>query len=177
MVTTSGLAPRTAHESGDGVTVRHCPFCGAGQVIGRSDGNTECSFCNSAFLVRVQPLYSAFPQSVGGVPVQIPGMPPPADPMAAQGLPPGAGGADDEGGDGDPFGQDGGAAEDDPAKSSGGTAAGGPPQFGGGEGGKGGSDSGSKKDGGPPKKESFLTGRGPVLDRDAYLAYLAGRVL
>jgi hypothetical protein len=140
-----------AHQSGDGVAIYHCPFCGSGQVIGRSDGNTECSFCNQSFLVRVQPMFSAFPQSVDGMPMQIPGMPPPTQP----GMPPGAEGA--EGGD------DGGA----------------PPFGGGGDGGDSGSDDSGSDDsgGGPPfgKKESvFRVTGGRSLGRDAYVDYLAG---
>lgn len=170
---------RQAHQSGDGVTIRHCPFCGSGQVIGRSDGDVECGFCNQAFLVRVQPMFSAFPQSVGGMPVQIPGMPPPQSGMPGMPgqMPPGAGGEDgEEDQDGaPPFG----GGDEDPSVSSGGSAASGPPQFGGGEGGKGSSDSGSdkdSKDSGPPKKQSFHTAQGSQVGYDAYLAYLAGKV-
>jgi hypothetical protein len=174
----TGLAPKTAHESGDGVTIRHCPFCGSGQVIGRSDGNAECSFCNNSFLVRVQPMYSAFPQSVGGMPVQIPGMPPPSQPGMGGPVPPGAEG-DEEGDeeDGNPFGGDGG--EEDPSEKAGGSAAGGPPSFGGGEGGKGSSDSGGGKDdsSGPPQKQSFRTAQGQRLNTDDYMAYLAWKVV
>jgi hypothetical protein len=152
-----------AHQSGDGVAIYHCPFCGSGQVIGRSDGNTECSFCNQSFLVRVQPMFSAFPQSVDGMPMQIPGMPPPTqpgmppggDPNDPNAMPPGAEGA--EGGD------DGGA----------------PPFGGGGDGGDSGSDDSGSDDsgGGPPfgKKESvFRVTGGRSLGRDAYVDYLAG---
>jgi hypothetical protein len=153
------LRPVQAHQSGDGITIAHCPFCGSGQVIGRSDGNTECSFCNQSFLVRVQPMYSAFPQSIGGMPVDIPGMPP----AAAPGMPPGgdpmaAGGAPgEEGDDGSgapPFGQD--AADEG--------------DEGGGEG------SGDDSGGGPPfgKKESaYRTVSGRALRRGAYIDYLA----
>lgn len=148
-----------AHQSGDGITIAHCPFCGSGQVIGRSDGNTECSFCNQSFLVRVQPMYSAFPQSIGGMPVDIPGMPPAAapgmppggDPMA-EGAPPGAEGEDGEGAP--PFGQDGGdgAGGDDAEDDSGDDSGGGPP-FG--------------------KKESaYRTVSGRALQRGAYVDYL-----
>ena len=38
---------RIAHQSGDSETIFHCPFCGSGQVIARSDGTTNCSFCFS----------------------------------------------------------------------------------------------------------------------------------
>lgn len=78
---------RTAHDSGDGMTIMHCPFCGGGQVIGRSDGTVECEFCGTAFTVQVQPMYSGFPQSVGGAPFPIPGMPGQIGPAAPAGDP------------------------------------------------------------------------------------------
>ncbi len=62
-----------AHDSGDSVTIFHCPFCGSGQVIARSDGSVECEFCHAAFTVQVQPEFSAFPQTIGGGPVDVPG--------------------------------------------------------------------------------------------------------
>lgn len=64
-----------AHDSGDGETIFHCPFCGSGQVIARSDGTVECEFCSTAFTVQVQPQMPAFPQTIDGVPQQVPGMP------------------------------------------------------------------------------------------------------
>lgn len=66
---------REAHDSGDGETIFHCPFCGGGQVWARSDGTTMCDFCDAAFTVQVQPVRSAMPQTVNGQPVQVPGMP------------------------------------------------------------------------------------------------------
>lgn len=155
-----------AHQSGDGITICHCPFCGSGQVIGRSDGNTECSFCNQSFLVRVQPMFSAFPQTIDGMPVQIPGMPPPTmpgmppggDPNDPNAMPPGADGAMPPEG-----GEDGGDA----------------PPFGGGDEGDSGAsdDSGSDDDsgGGNPfgKKESSYRVGGRQLGRAAYVDYLA----
>ncbi len=173
---------RHAHESGDGIQICHCPFCGSGQVIGRSDGNTECQFCNQAFLVRVQPLYSAFPQQVGGVPVQIPGMPPAGSPPMSGGMPPGQEGdasADPDadpnatgapGGDGvgkPPFandGSDGGASgspagddkKADPVKDKDDNSGGGKPPFG--------------------KKSSSLryrTADGRMVEPTVYLRYLA----
>lgn len=163
----SKLPQVLAHQSGDGITIAHCPFCGSGQVLGRSDGNTECSFCNQSFLVRVQPMFSAFPQSIDGMPVDIPGMPPGAapgmppggDPMAA-GAPPGVDGED--GGGAPPFGGD----------SDGGDSGSeeGPPDSGGSD-----DDSG----GGPPfgKKESaYRTAAGHHLVRTAYVDYLASQL-
>jgi hypothetical protein len=64
-----------AHDSGDGQTIYHCPFCGGGQVIGRGDGTTECDFCHTSFTVQVQPQIAAMPQTVNGVPQEMPGMP------------------------------------------------------------------------------------------------------
>ncbi|PPS89442.1 hypothetical protein [Streptomyces sp. MH60] len=159
------LRPVVAHQSGDGVTIAHCPFCGSGQVIGRSDGNTECSFCNQAFLVRVQPMFSAFPQSVDGMPVQIPGMPPPTapglppggDPNDPNAMPPGAESQEDSGAP--PFGQDSAGGDSDSGD--------GPPDSGGDD-----DDPG----GGPPfgKKESSYRAGGRQLVRGAYVDYLAG---
>jgi hypothetical protein len=66
---------KQAHDSGDGETIYHCPFCGSGQVIARSDKTIECQFCHVCFTVQVQPEFSAFPQTIDGVPVAVPGMP------------------------------------------------------------------------------------------------------
>lgn len=66
---------KEAHDSGDSLTVFHCPSCGSGQVLGRSDNTIECQFCGLCFSVQVQPRFSAFPQTVNGVPMQVPGMP------------------------------------------------------------------------------------------------------
>lgn len=64
-----------AHDSGDTETIFHCPFCGGGQVWGRSDGTTQCDFCQAAFTVQVQPMRNAMPQTINGQPVAVPGMP------------------------------------------------------------------------------------------------------
>lgn len=64
-----------AHDSGDGATIFHCPFCGSGQVIGGSDGTVECEFCHTRFTVQVQPNMPSMPQTVDGQPFPIPGMP------------------------------------------------------------------------------------------------------
>lgn len=159
-----------AHQSGDGVTIAHCPFCGSGQVIGRSDGNTECAFCNQSFLVRVQPMFSAFPQSIDGMPVQIPGMPPPTmpglppggDPNDPNAMPPGAEGEPGDGGappfGGDSDGGDSGSGDGPPGSDSG-----------------GGDDSKDDSGGGPPwAKNSVYRGGGRALGRTAYVDYLAG---
>lgn len=66
---------KVAHDSGDGQTIYHCPFCGSGQVIANSDGTVECEFCHTSFTVQVQPEFPAFPQTINGSPVDVPGMP------------------------------------------------------------------------------------------------------
>lgn len=78
----------TAHVSGNQIDVLHCPFCGSGAVIARSDGTIECGYCTSVFTVQVQPAYAGFPQSVDGQPYQWPGMPDPNAVMAPD-TPPG----------------------------------------------------------------------------------------
>jgi GNAT superfamily N-acetyltransferase len=93
----------TAHDSGDSQRIFHCPFCGAGQVIGRSDGTTECEFCQAHFTVQVQPQFNSFPQTINGQPVQIPGMPGQNDALVGDTMPPGgAPGAPGEPGNPDP---------------------------------------------------------------------------
>ena len=57
---------KTAHDPGDSQITSHCPFCGSGQVIGRSDGNIECEFCGMTYLVRIQPMFTGMPQNPMG---------------------------------------------------------------------------------------------------------------
>lgn len=64
-----------AHDSGDGETLYHCPFCGAGQLVGNADGTAQCQFCNTTFTVQVQPNQPEMPQTVDGEPYPIPDMP------------------------------------------------------------------------------------------------------
>lgn len=56
----------------DPLIIRHCSFCGSGQVVARNDGSVECDFCQSVFTVRVEPFYPGWPQTVNGVPQNIP---------------------------------------------------------------------------------------------------------
>ena len=107
-----------AHDSGDAEVVFHCPFCGSGQVLARNDGTIECQFCQACFTVQVQPQYPAFPQTINGMPVQVPGMGPQwpgqeEDPGAGAPMP-GAQDPDamDQDGDGFPDAEEG-APEDD----------------------------------------------------------------
>jgi hypothetical protein len=99
---------RVAHDPGDPMITSHCPFCGSGQISGRSDGLIECGFCGMAYIVRVQPAFAGMPQQPGmGAPTDTgpelldpamvgpDGMPlggdPMEDPMAEGELPPDAG--------------------------------------------------------------------------------------
>jgi predicted ABC-type ATPase len=147
----------------DNIHTGNCPFCGAGQVIGRSDGTAECEFDGMCFTVQVQPRYPGFPQSVNGQPVPVPGMPgqpggvpgiPPAGP-AAGGVPlpgeedgavPGAepGNEGDEGAAPPVDGQD---AEDD--------------------------ESDDKPDFLKKSTRGYRTAAGDILPEDAYLRHLA----
>lgn len=67
--------PYVAHVSGNSIDILHCPFCGSGAVIARSDATVECGYCMSVFTVQVQPAYNAFPQSVNGQDYPWPGAP------------------------------------------------------------------------------------------------------
>lgn len=118
---------RMAHDSGDAEVVFHCPFCGSGQVLARNDGTIECEFCQACFTVQVQPQYPAFPQTINGVPIQVPGMGPQWDGMNEGVAPeqpmPGEEGDDEGGFPGDedeeaPEEEDGGGDENPFAKKS-----------------------------------------------------------
>ena len=165
---------KQAHDSGDGETIYHCPFCGSGQVIARSDRTIECEFCHTCFTVQVQPQFSAFPQTINGMPVDVPGMPgqsgvdpmtglppmgdpmgggetnpdgsPMMDPMGGGAVPPGAEGEDPEAEGEDPESEDGGNPF---AKKD------------------------KKKDGGNPFTSSLHVKSGRQVAVEDYLAHLA----
>lgn len=174
-MSTAAPIQRLAHDSGDGATVRHCPMCGGGQVIGRSDGTIECEFCGTAFTVQIQPLYSGFPQTVNGQPFPIPGMPgqiggPPLAPGPMDAMPPGAAPAD---GAGNPF------ADDPEAPDAGGDDA---PPFADDSTSDPPPDDGSDGPPPPPKSKSkkksaalYRTASGARLSEDAFAEYLAVR--
>jgi hypothetical protein len=133
------------HDSGDSETLYHCPFCGAGQLVARSDHTTECQYCGTVFTVQVQPKQQGMPQTINGQPMDMPGMP--GDPMEqppgtvtdtpnrAEGQPPDGAGAQ-AGPPGTPMGP-----PESPAPPPGGgppgSAAGGPPGANGGPPGQG----------------------------------------
>lgn len=134
-----------AHDSGDGETIYHCPFCGGGRVTGRSDGTVQCGFCSNAFTVQIQPVHPGAPQTINGQPVEWPGQPEGA--FQPERVPePGA-----ETGDMD-------AETEEPAVAPGG----GPPEE-------------RKNETPPPfsKGSSFITEAGHVLDAEAYMRHLA----
>lgn len=170
-----GIGPRVAHDPGDPLITSHCPFCGSGQVVGRSDGTIGCDFCGQNYIVRVQPAFPGMPQMPGGpgAPSDVgpdgglvdPGMIGP-DGMPADEGPPG----DDEGAP--PFGDDGegpppGAGEeggdDAPPPSGDGDDSSGPPE-----------KKGDSKKKPPPKKAARYRGlQGQLLDEDQYVRHLA----
>lgn len=143
-----GIGPRTAHDPGDPLITSHCPFCGSGQVVGRSDGTIGCDFCGQNYIVRVQPAFPGMPQvpSGPGAPSDIgpdgglvdPGMIGPDGMPQDGGMPPDG----EEGDEGPPFGDD-----EDAGPAGGSGSDGTPPPADG--------NSDSKKDssgkGGPPK--------------------------
>jgi hypothetical protein len=61
-----GVGRKIAHDPGDPLVTSHCPFCGSGQVVGRSDGTIGCDFCGQAYIVRVQPAFPGMPQMPNG---------------------------------------------------------------------------------------------------------------
>lgn len=155
MRTANGFV-KTAHDPGDPQLCSHCPFCGSGQITGRSDGGIDCAFCGMNFLVRVQPAFPGMPQVPGmGMPTDIgPDMPP--------GMPPGGAPPPGEE-DGSPFG---GGDEDEEAEDTSDA----PP----GSDGDAGPPGGSKKP--PPGKKAvrrYRTISGDVLDERRYIRHLA----
>lgn len=68
-----GKIVRVAHDPGDPQITSHCPFCGSGQIVGRSDGTIGCDFCGMNYIVRVQPAFPGMPQApgMGGAPTDV----------------------------------------------------------------------------------------------------------
>lgn len=158
-----------AHDATENEAIRHCPFCGGGKIIGRADGTVECEFCHHYFTVQVQPQYPNFPQTVNGMPQDIPGMPgqveQPGMDGGAGGFPPGG---DEEGGDEDapPWAQDGGQGYPDDAAAAK-------------EGDQAPVGDDDDDDQAPPfakKSSAFRTATGAVLDEDDYARHLAIRL-
>jgi hypothetical protein len=164
---------KVAHDPGDPVLCSHCPFCGSGQITGRSDGGIDCAFCGQSFIVRVQPAFPGMPQAPGmGAPTDVGpdmmgGMPPGMEgeegmPPGGEGMPPGMEGGEDEGfppGEEDEEGGEPGEEEEE-------------------EGGQEGEEEGPPF---PPKKKTsarsaarrYRTMAGDQLGEDAYIRHLA----
>jgi hypothetical protein len=157
---TNQAMKKHAHDSGDGETIYHCPFCGSGQVIARSDRTIECEFCHTCFTVQVQPEFSAFPQTIDGQPVQVPGMPGQIgeDPNAPPEAPPGDQQPGDEGAIPPQAGNDGSIPADEGDSPSGDDSTGGNPF------------TSSRK--AAPFGQQFFTASGKRLPVEDYLAHL-----
>jgi hypothetical protein len=155
-----------AHDSGDGERIFHCPFCGAGQVLGRSDGTVECGYCNQHFTVQVQPQFPSFPQTINGMPVDIPGMPGQID--TGMGGQPGLGGPQVDPETGEPI--EGPPGADDasgvPGAAEGAPGEAGPPEE------EEGDDDG-KPDFLKGSSRYYRTAAGDLLDEERYLRHLA----
>lgn len=158
-ITRPGVGHRTAHDPGDPLVTSHCPFCGSGQVVGRSDGTISCDFCGQAYIVRVQPAFPGMPQM-------------PMGPGAASDVGPDGGLMDPSmiGPDGMPADEEGGPppadATEDPAEGE----EGGPPD----------EDGGEEEESAPPppkgKKKAarrYLGVQGQILTEEQLVRHIA----
>lgn len=66
---------RQGHGFAQTDTVKHCPFCGSGDVWGGSDGTITCEFDGATFQVSVEPEYPSAPGNMNGQPLNIDGEP------------------------------------------------------------------------------------------------------
>lgn len=169
------MAPqREAHGFAQTDTVKHCPFCGSGDVWGGSDGTITCEFDGATFQVSVEPQYPSAPGNIAGQPLDIDGEPDDAgqagagDAMAVpEGVAPSSGEPLDAGADGEPV------DEDDQVDEEGG---GGGPPWAQGQGQD--EDEDEDEEEGPPNfppKQSYLTYMGDHLAEEDYLKHLAIR--
>lgn len=140
---------KLGHDSGDGMTIFHCPFCGSGQVIARSDGSVNCEFCQASYSVTVQPQYPAFPQTINGQPVDVPGMGPTWGDPAGNAVDPEQAPGEDGGSGDNPFDQD---SDEDT---------------------EGDQESGDSDMPEGLSKKTYLTATGSRLDKGAYMRHLA----
>lgn len=97
---------RIAHDPGDPQITSHCPFCGSGQVTGRSDGTIDCAFCGMNYIVRVQPAFPGMPQQPMG-PGALTDIGPEMGPMGGMGMDPMMGMEEGPPGEGMPPGMEG----------------------------------------------------------------------
>lgn len=156
---------KQAHGFAQTDTVKHCPFCGSGDVWGGSDATITCEFCDATFNVSVEPAFPSAPGSIDGNPLNMEGDPDlggqadagdgfaDAEGVAAgqQGMPPGMPPGEEGDEEGGPPGED--EEEEPPEEEDGG----GPPPF-------------------PPKGSSlYRTDHGDSLTEPFYLKHLAIR--
>jgi hypothetical protein len=155
-------------------TVKHCPFCGSGDVWGGSDGTITCEFDGATFQVSVEPQFPSAPGNIAGQPLDIDGQPDEmgqadaGDAMAVpEGVSPSSGEPLDAGEEGEPV------DEDDEVDEEGG-----PPEGGGPPWAQGQDEEDEDEEEGPPPfppKQSYLTFTGDRLPEDLYLKHLAIR--
>jgi len=87
-ISIQGALVKVEHASPDPAVINHCFSCGSGQVIGRSDGTCECSFCGAVFTVQLQPQFSGVPQTDPSMVAAPGGQIPPTPAQQAQEQPP-----------------------------------------------------------------------------------------
>lgn len=73
---------RTAHILNNPKEPSSCPFCGSGDIFGRSDGVIECGFCHRGCVVMEQPLFNSMPGNPGGGAKPAAAIPDPSVPEA-----------------------------------------------------------------------------------------------
>lgn len=160
---------KIAHDGGDGTILYHCPFCGSGAIVARSDGTTECQSCMTMFTVQVQPQYPMSPQTMQGGDVTPPGMPGNLNDQQEQmgdmqQADEGGMGGDEEmppGEDGDPEADGQGGFDEDEEEPPEDSAAEGDPD----------------ENGSPfPPKKSFITAKGAELTEAQYIKHLAIKI-
>jgi hypothetical protein len=152
-------------------TVKHCPFCGSGDVWGGSDGTITCEFDGATFQVSVEPQYPSAPGNINGQDLNIDGEPDEfgqADAGDAYAVPdnldPSAG---------EDLDMDGGGGEEDEEGGQGG----GPPWLN--QGDDDDEDEDDEDEGRPgnlpPRQSSYRTHMGDTLSEELYLKHLAIR--
>jgi hypothetical protein len=164
---------KQAHGFAQTDTVKHCPFCGSGDVWGGSDGTITCEFDGATFQVSVEPQYPSAPGNIAGQPLDIDGQPDAfgqadaEDAMAVpEGMSPSSG---EELGMGEEDGQGEGPVQDE-------GEGGGPPWANGGD--EEDEDEDEDEENLPPglpPRRSFRTFAGDHLSEDLYLKHLAIR--
>jgi hypothetical protein len=151
-----------AHGFAQTDTVKHCPFCGSGDVWGGSDGTITCEFDGATFQVSVEPQYPSAPGSINGQPLNIDAS------AVAEGVSPSSGVPLD-------MDEEGGGDEEEDGEG------GGPPWLDqGGDEDEDDEDEDEDEEQGPPgnlppRRSSFRTHMGDTLTEPLYLKHLAIR--